>query len=307
VTAATTLTGNVALADGLTVAAPSTLNRAGISVTGNGTGAGIIATSGAGATGNGLECVSGATAGSGLVATGVGTGNGILATGGAGAGGDCIEAAAGGGVAVRGGVTGDITGNLSGSVGSVTAVSAGAILNASFGADVGSTAYATNIIALATDKALVQQNLDHLCKTATAAADMTAEVTDGSIISRMISDSNTSDFDPTADSLHPSLTLLKSTDANVTTIAGLAGMDVLLRTTIATLASQTSFTLTAGSADNDAYNGMVITVQDAVTAAQRAVGMIADYVGATKTVTLFRDPAVYTIATTDIVAILAPR
>ena len=82
---------------------------------------------------------------------------------------------------------------------------------------------------------------------------------------------------------------------------------VLQRTTIATLASQTSFTLTAGSADNDAYNGCVIVIQDASTAAQKAVGVISDYVGATKTVTLLNDPAVFTMATTDIVTIIADR
>lgn len=82
---------------------------------------------------------------------------------------------------------------------------------------------------------------------------------------------------------------------------------ILQRTTIATLASQTSFTLSAGSADDDAYNGCVIVVQDASTAAQKAVGVIADYVGSTKTVTLRTDPAVFTIATTDIVTILADR
>lgn len=82
---------------------------------------------------------------------------------------------------------------------------------------------------------------------------------------------------------------------------------ILQRTTIATLASQTSFTLTAGSADNDAYNGCVIVIQDASTAAQKAVGVISDYVGATKTVTLLNDPAVFTMATTDIVTVIADR
>ena len=82
---------------------------------------------------------------------------------------------------------------------------------------------------------------------------------------------------------------------------------ILQRTTIATLASQTSFTLTAGSADNDAYNGCIIVIQDAATAAQKAVAVIGDYTGATKTVTLLNDPAVFTMATTDIVTIIADR
>lgn len=83
--------------------------------------------------------------------------------------------------------------------------------------------------------------------------------------------------------------------------------EVLQRTTIATLASQTSFTLTAGSADDDAYNGCVAVVQDVSTAAQKAVGVILDYTGSSKTVTLLADPAVFTMATTDIIAILACR
>jgi hypothetical protein len=47
-----------------------------------------------------------------------------------------------------------------------TAMEAGSIHNATFAADVGDTAYATNVIALAADKALLQQNLDHVCGTA---------------------------------------------------------------------------------------------------------------------------------------------
>lgn len=81
VSGATALTGNVALADGLTIAAPSTGNRAGITITGNGTGAGIIATGGS--TGDGIKAVGGAS-GHGLTASGTGTTkHGINATGGA--------------------------------------------------------------------------------------------------------------------------------------------------------------------------------------------------------------------------------
>jgi hypothetical protein len=49
---------------------------------------------------------------------------------------------------------------------------------------------------------IVLQNLDHLCKTTTAAADMTTEVADGTIISRILSKtSDTSTYDVTTDSL----------------------------------------------------------------------------------------------------------
>ena len=78
-------------------------------------------------------------------------------------------------------------------------------------------------------------------------------------------------------------------------------------TTIATLNSQTSFTLTAGSADNDAYNGCTITILDASTAVQKCVGVVQDYAGASKTVMLRFDPAAFTMAVGDTVVILAER
>lgn len=104
-------------------------------------------------------------------------------------------------------LTGNITGNLSGTVGSVTgavgsvtgavgSVAAGGIANASFNADVGSTAYATNIIALAVRKVLDILNLDHLAAVATAGADMTVEVVDNSILARILGNGDTSAFDP---------------------------------------------------------------------------------------------------------------
>lgn len=80
----------------------------------------------------------------------------------------------------------------------------------------------------------------------------------------------------------------------------------LNNTTIATLALQTSFTLTDGSADNDAYNGCLVIVRNVSTAAQRAVGICSDYTGATKTVTLKADPGIFTMAVTDRVYILPP-
>lgn len=79
----------------------------------------------------------------------------------------------------------------------------------------------------------------------------------------------------------------------------------LLITTIATLASQTSFTLTAGSADDDAYNGMVAVIEDASTATQKAIGVISNYVGGTKTITLREDPGIFTMAVTDKIYIKA--
>jgi hypothetical protein len=82
-----------------------------------------------------------------------------------------------------------------------TQIADAAIDNATFAADVGSTAYATNIIALAADKAIVERQLDHLLDVATAGVDMTTECTDGSVISRIISNSDTSLFVPATSNL----------------------------------------------------------------------------------------------------------
>lgn len=97
-----------------------TSNTSAVTATGNGTGHGITASSGSGATGDGIRATAASTNGNGLNAIGNGTGDGLTATGGAGAGGDGISGIAGGGVPIRGDLTGNITGNLSGSVGSVT-------------------------------------------------------------------------------------------------------------------------------------------------------------------------------------------
>ena len=79
----------------------------------------------------------------------------------------------------------------------------------------------------------------------------------------------------------------------------------MIATTIATLASQTSFTLTVGSADNSAYLYCTIIISDKASAIQKAVGFISAYTGATKTVTLVADPGVFTMAAGDSVSIIA--
>ena len=90
-------------------------------------------------------------------------------------------------------------------------------------------------------------------------------------------------------------------------LTGAGGSDRLLMvdTTIATLASQTSFTLTAGSADDGAYNNCTIVIEDASAPTQKAMGLVSNYVGATKTITLKYDPAIFSMAITDKVYILA--
>lgn len=88
-----------------------------------------------------------------------------------------------------------------------------------------------------------------------------------------------------------------------TSLKPIARATYLVDTTIATLASQTSFTLTAGSADNDAYNGMAFIFTDVTTAVQKGIAFASDYVGSTRTVTLEAGP-IFTIATTDLVTIV---
>lgn len=87
--------------------------------------------------------------------------------------------------------------------------------------------------------------------------------------------------------------------------ASKAGPTLLQSTTIATLASQTSFTLANGSADDDPYNGALAVITDATTGTQKAYGRVSDYTGSTKTVTLASDPGIFTMAVGDRVDIIA--
>lgn len=81
--------------------------------------------------------------------------------------------------------------------------------------------------------------------------------------------------------------------------------DAILNTTIATLATQTSFTLTAGPAEDDALNGMWCVIHDVASAVQLGYAIISDYTGATKTVTLAAGTT-FTAAATDNISIMGP-
>ena len=72
----------------------------------------------------------------------------------------------------------------------------------------------------------------------------------------------------------------------------------VLNTSIASLSSQTSFTLTAGPAEDDALNGMWAIIHDVASAVQFAKVLILDYTGSTKTVTLAAG-ATFTAAAAD--------
>ncbi len=88
------------------------------------------------------------------------------------------------------------------------------------------------------------------------------------------------------------------------TVGSFVSPALLQTTTIATLASQISFTLTAGSPDDNAYNNQIIIVTNAGNPLKRAIGTIASYVGSTRTVTLAYDPAVFTMAVGDSVSVV---
>jgi len=66
--------------------------------------------------------------------------------------------------------------------------------------------------------ALIANNLDHLCLTATASADMTTEVADNTIISRILAAGDTSAFVPSTDSLQNIRDELAVVDGNVDSV-----------------------------------------------------------------------------------------
>jgi hypothetical protein len=78
-----------------------------------------------------------------------------------------------------------------------------------------------------------------------------------------------------------------------------------LNTSIASLSSQTSFTLTAGPAEDDALNGCVVYIHDVASAVQAGFAVVLDYTGSTKTVTLAAGTT-FTAAATDNISVFPP-
>lgn len=74
-------------------------------------------------------------------------------------------------------------------------------------------------------------------------------------------------------------------------------------TTIATLSSQTSFTLTNGPAEDDAINGCQVVIHDVASAVQVGRAVVLDYTGSTKTVTLVAGTT-FTVAAGDNISIM---
>jgi hypothetical protein len=76
-------------------------------------------------------------------------------------------------------------------------------------------------------------------------------------------------------------------------------------TTIASLSSQTSFTLTVGPAEDDALNGCHVIIHDVASAVQCGLAVISDYTGSTKTVTLAAGTT-FTVAAGDNISVMFP-
>lgn len=79
----------------------------------------------------------------------------------------------------------------------------------------------------------------------------------------------------------------------------------ILNTTIATLSTQTSFTLTTGPAEDDALNGSIVLIHDVASAVQKGYAVVSDYTGASKTVTLTAGTT-FTAAASDNISFFPP-
>lgn len=102
-----------------------------------------------------------------------------------------------------------------------------------------------------------------------------------------------------------SVTIDSQTVNHLAAVFEIAVEGAMLNTTIATLSSQTSFTLTAGPAEDDALNGCVCYIHDVASAVQGGFAVVSDYTGSTKTVTLLAG-VTFTAAATDNIGFFPP-
>ncbi len=179
-------------------------------------------------------------------------------------------------------------------------------------AEIGAAGAGLTALASAANLATVDSNVDAILvdtgttlpgTLATIDSNVDAILVDtGTTLDTKLNDIQGATFSSATDSLEA---IRDRGDAAWTTGAGGTPPHLLQTTTIATLASQTSFTLTAGSADNDAYNGAIAVITDSSTSTQKAVGTVSDYVGSTRTVTLSADPGIFTMAVGDTIDIMS--
>jgi len=220
-----------------------------------------------------------------------------------------VTGAAGSVTGAVGSVAGNVDGNVTGSVGSL--VGHTVQTGDSFARIGAAGASLTDLGGMSTtmkgqvnteaDTALSDINLDHLLKVAVLGTD----VIDDSVFAQLVSASATADWDDFVNTTDSLQAVRDRGDSAWITGAGGSDRLLMVDTTIATLSSQTSFTLAAGSTDDNAYVNCTIVIEDVSTSTQKAVGVISAYTGASKTVTLKYDPAIFTMATTDKVYVLA--
>ena len=133
------------------------------------------------------------------------------------------------------------------------------------------------------DTALSDINLDHLMKTATAAADMTTEIADNTALSRILANGDTSAFTPSTDGFQP---IRDRGDA------AWAGAPEACSGTFTVHTADTVFDLTATlgtlSANDDAYNNMIICMYDN-SGSVYETRRVTDYDGTNTRVTLDTD------------------
>jgi hypothetical protein len=102
-----------------------------------------------------------------------------------------------------------------------------------------------------------------------------------------------------------SITIDAATVNFIPVIFNIGYPDAVLNTSIASLSSQTSFTLTSGPAEDDALHSCVVCIHDVASAIQLGFAVVSDYTGSTKTVTLTAG-VTFTAAATDNISFFPP-
>lgn len=321
VTGTTTYTGNVALANGLSISRTSANGNA-VTLTGSGTGEGLKATGGA--EGNGAEFNSGIDGGSGITSicssptgyamrivsggthgvfiqgdsanVGPGESSGIYISSGS---------TNGPGLTVVGSGTGadilaDITGNLSGTIGGFSTTALADMFDTDSG-KVFSDAVAGSVVKEIADHAttpsltttgIANAVLDKLLSDHTTPGSLSAVIADifefldgAPTFAEAMSDHGyTSARADKIDQLAPSLLVSSEIDDEEVAV------------------TQTSFGLTSGPDDDDALNGSLVIISRGT---QKAVGVVKDYNGTNKQLTLVADPGIFTFDVDDQVDVIA--
>ena len=81
--------------------------------------------------------------------------------------------------------------------------------------------------------------------------------------------------------------------------------NLFVSTDIDALTSQTVFTLTDGSSDDNAYAGAQVMITDSGSSLRKCLGYVSSYVGASKQITLEKDPGIFTYEAGDLVSVFA--